>query len=46
MTLRLSAMDEEKSMWAQVTDSDQKVPVKVISIDTGAGPVMMPGGAL
>lgn len=32
--------------WADVQNKDDAVDMKVISIDTGAGPVQMPGGAI
>ena len=35
---------EIESRWAEVMGEDSSVAIKVVSIDTGAGGVFMPGG--
>lgn len=43
---RTEGSSNDTPKWAEVYDDDETVPLKVLSIDTGAGPVEMPGGKL
>lgn len=42
MTLYLSK--EYGARWADVSSESESIAMKVVSIDTGGGPVTMPGG--
>lgn len=42
LSIRLTSTSS--AMWANVVDEGKTVPLKVVSIDTGAGQVKMPGG--
>lgn len=43
---RTEGSSNDTPKWAEVYDEGETVPLKVLSIDTGAGPVEMPGGEL
>ena len=45
ITISLNSKSKSSSVWAEVTENaEETVAVKVLSIDTGAGVVEMPGG--
>jgi len=44
LTITLFLSQEHGAKWADVRSETERTAIKVVSIDTGGGPVIMPGG--